>query len=217
MLRLTVFTFVFLGLFETGCGVDLPTAKVAIVGRFTKGPVDVATEVDAAEFNDRFGSELPQNFPAEAQVRQFFRNGGTSLSVVRVDPLATPGGAISGSFDPSHLRGLGALLPRSDLGLLLCPELSDLNQSDFGKCLAGIEILGKDRPLFTLLDPPASTQTIAEMVAWRGQITDGDLAHAATYFPKIEVDPASWSDGSSGELMTMGASGTGVTESCGKC
>lgn len=179
-----------------------------MVGRFHQGPIDLALTVDESDFKRLFGSPDPQNFPAEVQALQFYRNGGDVLSVVRLDPGRPLATSLRGSLVPPRLRGLGALLPLSDLGLLMCPELTTLAAPEMAACLGQIEILGEGRPLFTLLDPPEGVTTSGEMLAWRNSHLANDLAHVAVYFPKLVVDPAAWSGGSSPARMTTGASGT---------
>ncbi|YCM42539.1 hypothetical protein V2O64_14605 [Verrucomicrobiaceae bacterium 227] len=188
--------------------IGLPTSEVAIVGTFHQGPIDLALEVDANDFNRLFRSNTPENYPAEVQALQFFRNGGTTLSVVRIDPRQTLATALRGSLSPPRLRGLGALLPLSNLGLLVCPELTSLSAPEMAECLNQIEILGEDRPLFTLLDPPPSVTTASDMITWQGTHLPASRPHAAVYFPKLQIDPATWSGGTSMELLTTGASGT---------
>jgi hypothetical protein len=199
------------GLFCLGLKVSamgLPTSEVALVGRFVQGPVNLPLEVDATEFRAQFGSSAPEDFPAEEQALQFFRNGGDALFVVRIDPQKPLGEGLKGSLDLPRLGGLGALLPLSDLGLLLCPELTSLTGPELSDCMDQLEILGEDRPLFTLLDPPPSVSTAAEMLSWRISQLPGDFVNAAVYYPKLQVDPATWTGGFSAERLTIGASGT---------
>ncbi len=186
----------------------LPTAVTAIVGNFARGPVDFAVEADAGKFVALFGSATPGAFPAEAQARQFFRNGGGSVFVVRVDPARPLAEALAGTMQPPALRGLGALLPLSDLGLLVCPELTGLTDAGRDACLLVIAALGETRPLFTILDPPPGVVTSSGMVAWRQAHLPDDFAQGALYFPNVTVDPAKWSGGSSAERISIGASGT---------
>ena len=188
--------------------IGLPTSEVALVGRFAEGPVDLALRVDATEFDHHFRSDTPANYPAEIQALQFFRNGGDALTVVRIDPRGSLASSLKGSLNLPHLRGLGALFPLSNLGLLICPELTNLTGPGLADCLNQIEILGEDRPLFTIVDPPPSVTTAAGMLTWRNDHLGTDLSHAAVYFPKLQVDPATWSGGSSMERWAAGTSGT---------
>lgn len=188
--------------------VGLPTAETAVVGSFAKGPIDVAVTVNAAEFGALFGADDPTAFPAEIQARQFFRNGGGNLSVVRADPAKPLEQALPGNLTPPNLTGLGALLPLSNLGTLVCPEMTTLSGPAMALCLDRIEALGADAPLFTVLDPPPSVTTAAQMVAWRQANLTTGLAHVAVYFPRLSVDPATWSGGSSAVRIITGASGT---------
>ena len=188
--------------------IGLPTSEVALVGRFSKGPVDLALNVDVVAFNQHFRSNTPSNYPAEVQALQFFRNGGDALTVVRIDPHGSLASSLKGSLTLPNLRGLGALLPLSNMGLLICPELTSLTGPGLADCLNQIELLGEERPLFTLLDPPPSVTTAAGMLTWRNDHLATDLSHAAVYFPKLQVDPATWSGGTSMERWTTGASGT---------
>lgn len=186
----------------------LPTAETAVVGRFAKGPADVAVTVNAAEFDSLFAADNPAAWPAEVQARQFFRNGGASLAVVRVDPARPLAQALPGSLTLPGLTGLGALLPLSNLGILVCPEMTTLTGPALELCLARIDALGAGAPLFTVLDPPPAVASAAQMVAWRQANLPTDLAHVALYFPRLSVDPAQWSGGNSALRVTTGASGT---------
>lgn len=186
----------------------LPTSQVAVVGSFAQGPVGVPVEVDAARFGALFGSATPHAFAAEAQARQFFRNGGGVLHVVRVDPGRPLDEAVPGSLDPARLSGLGALLPLSELGLVLCPELTTLPDAARQAGLAILESLAATRPLFVLLDPPPGLTTPAQAIAWRETALPDTLSFAALYYPYLSVDPAAWSGGSSATRVLLGASGT---------
>lgn len=206
MHSISIIIFLFLAACAGATG--LPTSVTAIVGNFARGPVDFAVEVDVAKFGSMFGSSDAGAFPAESQARQFFRNGGGTAFIVRIDPDRPLGEALAGSPSPPRLRGLGALLPLSDLGLLVCPELTALPDPQLNQCLLTLAELGKTRPLFTLLDPPPGVATVAEMVAWRQSHLPTDLANAAIHFPTLSVDPATWSGGSSAVRINIGASGT---------
>lgn len=189
-------------------GASLPTAEVAVVGSFARGPVDVAVEVNPTTFDTLFGSSQVGLHPAESQVRQFFRNGGSSLAVVRIDSGKSLLAGLTGSLDPAQPAGLGALLPLSDLGLLVCPEITDLTPSGISSCLDVVATLGAGRPLFTLLDPPPGLTTAAAMVTWRQDNLTTDLSHVAIHFPALSVDPAAWSGRTSTARITVGTSGT---------
>ena len=47
----------------------LPTSDTALVGRFVRGPMNLALRVSAAEFDATFGSGAAASWPAEAQAR----------------------------------------------------------------------------------------------------------------------------------------------------
>ena len=199
---------VFLLIMIRAMGMGLPTSDVAVVGSFSKGPVDVAVDVDALTFGTLFGSARPGLHPAESQARQFFRNGGSRITVVRIDSGKPLVDALTGSLDPAHPAGLGALLPMSDLGILICPEITELDAPGISSCLDVVAELGTTRPLFTLLDPPAGITTAAAMVTWRQTNLPAGLSHAAIHFPALSVDPSTWSGGTSATRITMGTSGT---------
>lgn len=188
--------------------IGLPTSEVAVVGTFGRGPVNTPLNVDAAGFDSLFGSATPASFPAEAQVLQFFRNGGINLDVIRIAPNQPLATALIGSDGPPQLAGLGALLPLSDLGLVVCPELTTLPDPDLNAGLAMLESLAATRPLFLLLDPPPGLASVADAITWRQAHLPDNLARAALYFPYLSVDPAAWSDGSSGSRIELGASGS---------
>jgi hypothetical protein len=105
--------------------IPLPTVEAAMVGRFSRGPLQGPVAVGSEEFVAMFGSAHPGDWPAEVQARQFFANGGARLHVVRVDPSGPLETALTG--DSEAMTGLGALVLVRDLRLVLIPELSRLS------------------------------------------------------------------------------------------
>ncbi len=95
---------------------SLPTAQAALVGRVVNGPLDLLLAVSLSGFQQNFGSTNAANIPAEVQAREFFANGGTTLSSSAFATAAR-----------CSIRSLNALAPVNDLRVLLVPELSLLS------------------------------------------------------------------------------------------
>ncbi|MCC5808216.1 MAG: hypothetical protein JJU00_17955 [Opitutales bacterium] len=206
-MRIQLLYFLFAVVPGVLCALDLPTAEVALVGRFAAGPAEAPTRVDAAGFGEVFGSEAPADWPAEAQARQFFRNGGEFLTVVRIDPHRTLAEALAGAFPPAAPRGLGWMELLPDIGLLVVPELTKQPEAVRDAALERLRDLAAHRHFTLVLEPPEAVDSVAAALVWRETLPEG-MDFAAVYYPRLRVDAAAWSGGSSGVLTTVGASGS---------
>jgi hypothetical protein len=185
----------------------LPAHEVALVGRFGRGPVEQPVQVDATRFAALFGSADPAAWPAEMQARQYFRNGGGSLEIVRIDPALPLADALAGRFQADSPRGAGWVHPFSDLGILLIPELAALAPARRDPILEALRPLADARHFMLLLDPPAGVTDTAGALAWSAGLPQ-DLDFAAALYPRVLVDPASFSGGSSALRISIGGSGS---------
>lgn len=185
----------------------LATDQVALIGRFGRGPVEQPEKVNAAGFAALFASANPAAWPAEMQARQFFRNGGTSLEIVRIDPSRGLADALAGNFQAPALRGTGWVLPFSDLGILLIPELAELDASRRNPILEALRPLAETRHFIVLLDPPPTITTTAGAIAWAESLPQ-DLDFACALYPRVAIDPAAYSNSTSSERVMIGPSGS---------
>lgn len=168
-----------------GAVLELPTAQAALLGRFERGPVDVAITVGEAEFSATYASATLETWPAEIQARTFFANGGAALRVVRVAPTGTLAEALTGRA--TDLSGLHALTPDSDLSLLVAPELSLVAPGDFASALASFGQFLTPRRILLLLDPPPGLATPAAAGSWVDNSIPTGAAFCATYYPYLQV------------------------------
>ena len=176
----------------------LPTSDTALVGRFVRGPMNLALRVSAAEFDATFGSGAAASWPAEAQARQFFANGGSSLEVVRIPDSLPLAEALTGQSE--DLSGLQALTPVSNGRLLLAPELSLLPDDQFGATFASFRAFCEPRGIFFLLDPPPDLPAAKDVVGWVELLVPIDASFCALYFPYLRITL-------DGVLTTLPASG----------
>ena len=165
--------------------VGLPTAETALLGRFAQGPIDLPVRVGPAEFASTFASGNPSAWPAEAQAREFFANGGTELIVVRVTDAGSLAAALTGNA--LTLAGLHALEPLSNLRLLIAPEISLLTAVEFTDTFAAFRAYLEPRRIFFILDPPPGLATAGAMVAWADASLPSDAGFCAVYFPSLQV------------------------------
>lgn len=202
-----IFLLYFLLLVSARAVSPLPTDEVMIVGRFGNGPVDQPVRVNAANFESRFGTADPTAWSAEMQARQYFRNGGTWLEVVRVDPARPLASALRGSFLPPRLSGAGWVLPFSDLGILLIPEIGELAAAERDGLLESLRPLADSRHFILLMDPPASVVTPSQASAWAAGLPQ-DLDFAALLYPHVMVDPGLLVGTPGRPEVAIGASGS---------
>jgi len=163
----------------------LPTVETAIVGRFSRGPLQVPVTVGREEFVATFGSAHPAGWPAEVQALQYFANGGTRLHVVRVDasgPLET---ALTG--DVEAMTGVAALVLVRDLRLVLIPELSRLGDDAFATTFARCREFFEPHRIFLLIDPPRGLPGAAAAAAWVDASVPADAGFCAVYYPYLQV------------------------------
>lgn len=185
----------------------LSTSQVVIVGTFAKGPVGVPVSVSRTAVTTPFDSGNAVLWPAEAQMRWFFANGGSSAEIIRLpaaQPLAT---ALRGRFSLPDLQGVGLLTLLSDCGILLMPELSELPLSDVTSILESLRPLAAARHFFVILDPPSTASTPAAITTWASGLPQ-DLDFAQLTWPRLTVDRAQLTGtGIGGTALPIGASG----------
>ncbi len=186
--------------------VQLPTSETAIIGRFAKGPIDTPVRVDSERFGNLFASTIPQNWPAEVQVHQFFRNGGSEIEIIRLDPDLPIPQALAPNENNKKQRGLAWIPILSDLGLLLAPELSELPNAERDSLLEQLREFAESQHFTLILDPPSATNTANAILAWTNDLPDG-LGFAALYYPQILVNPTAIGGGA-GSSFATGASGS---------
>jgi len=165
--------------------IPLPTVETAMVGRFSKGPLQIPVTVGPVEFVATFGSAHPVDWPAEVQARQFFANGGARLHVVRVDPSGPLEAALTG--DSVAMTGVGALVLVRDLRLVLIPELSRLGADPFATAFARCREFIEPNRLFLLIDPPPWLPSAAAAAAWVDANVPADAGFCAVYYPYLQV------------------------------
>ncbi len=165
--------------------IPLPTVETAMVGRFSRGPLQVPVTVGREEFVAMFGSAHPADWPAEVQGRQFFANGGARLHVIRVDasgPLET---ALTGEVQA--VTGVNALALVRDLRLVLIPELSRLRADAFAAAFVRCREFLEPRRIFLLIDPPPGLPSAAAAAAWVDASVPADAGFCAVYYPYLRV------------------------------
>ena len=165
--------------------VALPTAETALLGRFAQGPIDFPVRVGSAEFASRFASGNSSTWPAEVQAREYFANGGTELTIVRVSDTGSLAAALTGNA--LTFTGLHALEPLSNLRLLIAPEISVLSAVEFTDTFAAFRAYLQPRRIFFILDPPPGLSTTNAMVAWADVSLPTDAGFCAVYFPSLQV------------------------------
>ncbi len=185
---------------------ELPTSETAIIGRFATGPIDTPVRVDSQRFDTFFASATPQNWAAEVQVRQFFRNGGSEIEIIRLNPNLPLPQALSPNLSSMKPRGLAWIPILSDLGLLLIPELSELPNHERNPLLEQLRAFAESKHFTLILDPPSTADTVSAITEWRNSLPD-NLGFATLYYPQILVGPAAIGGGS-GSPFSIGASGS---------
>ena len=185
---------------------QLPHSQVAVIGRFAAGPVDVPVTVSSTDAVTPFDSGNAAAWPAETQLRWFFRNGGTAAEVIRLDPGRPLAQALRGSFAPPRLSGTGLVRVLSDLGMLVIPELSEVPAADRDAVLASLKPLAESRHFLLLLDPPSQSTSVSAITAWAGGLP-ADLSFALLSFPRLLIERRDLPGGTSTALLPIGGSG----------
>jgi phage tail sheath protein FI len=190
------------------------TSLTAFVDFFASGPLHKATPVASfAEFTRIFGG-LDARSEASYALQQFFLNGGSQASVVRVSAAHEPTSAewknsegaeaILGGGDEAGgiyaLRGTG-------LNLLCLPAAANLSANNLKRVYeAAIQFCNEERA-FLIVDIPPDVDTTTKAVHWLDAANPDAIMrdkNAAVYFPRLLVpDPLNK------ELpRNVGASGT---------
>lgn len=184
----------------------LPYSQVVIVGRFAAGPVNVPVTVQSTDAVTPFDSGNTAAWPAEVQLRWFFRNGGKAAEVIRIDPQLPLAAALRGSFTPPQLSGLGLVTVLSDMGILIAPELSELTNSDRDAALNALRPLAEARHFQLLLDTPSKSTSITAITTWAAGLPQ-DLSFALLSFPRLLIDPREIPGGTGTTLLPIDGSG----------
>lgn len=185
---------------------QLPYSRVVVVGRFAAGPVNVPVTVNRTDAATPFDSGHAASWPAEAQLRWFFRNGGNLAEVIRVDPLLPPAQALRGSFTAPGLSGMGLVTVLSDMGILVAPELSELNTADRDAALAALRPLAEARHFVLVMDPPSTSNSVTAITDWAAGLPQ-DLSFAMLSFPRLLINPQDLPGGTGTSLLPIGGSG----------
>lgn len=162
-----------------------PTGVTAFVGRFERGPYDVAVELtDPADAIAQFGPPLPDGDTAVA-IAHFFANGGRRAYAVRVrsDAPLDPAAVVGSAADATGLQALGAA---PDVDLVCLPDVRYLGEEAAGELARAAEAWCEERRAFLLVDAPEGVdghQALLDWLAIRG------LRHrnAALYVPRVVV------------------------------
>lgn len=174
--------------------------EVAIVGRFGKGPVNAPVRVSAAEFESAFGTATPSSWIAEFQARRFFAQGGARLQVIRVQPDGALRDAIMGNA--SAMTGVHALPLVRDLGIVLCPEITQLPAAQIQPTLSAWNTHLSQRRATLILDPPSGMLTAQAMIQWKNQNVPSGSSRLSIYYPYLvkSIDGVSTTYGASGTM-----------------
>lgn len=177
-----------------------PTGVAAFVGRFERGPCDVAVELtDPAEAVAQFGPPLPHGDAAVA-IAHFFANGGHRAYAVRVgsdaplDPAVVVGSAADGT-------GLHALAAAPDVDLVCLPDVRHLGEETAGELVRTAQAWCEERRAFLLVDAPEGVDGHQALLDW---LTIHGLRHrnGALYVPRVVV-----ADGPTGGTRAVAPSG----------
>ena len=189
----------------------LPVSQVVIMGQFSQGPVEVPVAVSASSPGTPFDSGNPAAWPAEAQMRLYFANGGTSAEIIRLDPLVSLATSLRGRFATATatftFSGSGLLTLLTDCGFLVIPQLSDLPAADFNAVMENLRPLAASRHFLLILDPPSSATSVSAITSWAAALPQ-DLDFVQLTFPRLLVERSLLLPGSpDGPQIPLGGSG----------
>lgn len=171
-----------------------PAGVAAIVGAFSRGPIDRATRIgSAAELAAIFG-DAGADTEATLAAHQFFANGGRTAWIVRTRSAARRRGAPSRADDivgrADAGTGLHALPDAADL--LLTPDTARMSAAE-AKLVATAAIdQAVRRRMFHIHDIPHGDQirnTPRAAAAWLRSNPALRHANAATYLPRLLIQP----------------------------
>ncbi|MEA2203955.1 MAG: uncharacterized protein QOE77_731 [Blastocatellia bacterium] len=176
------------------------TSQTAFVDFFASGPLHKATPVASfAGFTQIFGG-LDTRSEASYAVHQFFLNGGSQASVVRVAAAHDPASAewnnsegaeaILGGGDGSGgiyaLRGTG-------FNVLCLPAAANLSAPGLKMVYDAAARFCNEERAFLIVDVPPEVDTITKAVHWLDAANPDAITrdkNAAVYFPRLLVaDP----------------------------
>lgn len=165
--------------------IALPASETALLGRFARGPMNLPLRVGAGEFEATFSSGNAAAWPAEAQARQYFANGGAGLHVVRIADTGSLAAALTGGAE--DLSGIFALEPLSNLRLLIAPELSLLASADLANSFETFRAFLQTRRIFLILDPPPGLASVNDVASWVDASVPADASFCSLYYPYLKV------------------------------
>jgi phage tail sheath protein FI len=176
------------------------TSLTAFVDFFACGPLHKATPVASfAEFTQIFGG-LDARSEASYAVQQFFLNGGSQASVVRVSAAHEPSSA-----EWKNSEGAEAILGRGEessgiyalrgtgFNLLCLPAAAGLSANSLKMVYdAAMQFCNEERA-FLIVDIPPDVDTTAKAVHWLDAANPEAITrdkNAAVYFPRLLIpDP----------------------------
>lgn len=163
------------------------TSVTAFIGSALRGPTGLPGSVNSfADFERLYGGLWAQSTLGYA-VQQFFLNGGSQASIVRVE-----GDGAGGITDADIIANL-AVLDQADLFNLLCIPPLKRHGGDVGKATWDAAIAyAKSRRAFVIVDPAERWTTVDDVLDTATGITSVVTAadNAAIYFPRILIsDP----------------------------
>ncbi len=156
--------------------------QVVFIGTFKEGPTDKPVRITSyKEFLTKFGP-LDNEYETALQVRQYFLNGGTPLTIVR----AVGGATLE---QPANLlTALHTLDNAGGLFLLVIPQITSVILPAVRDSLyASVLEFALNTQSFFVMDPPAEIKTLESMATWREQFPKNNLNQGAIFFPSVLV------------------------------
>jgi uncharacterized protein len=161
------------------------TSITAFIGSALRGPTELPGSVNSfADFERLYGGLWAQSTLGYA-VQQFFLNGGSQASIVRVE-----GDGNGGITDADIIASL-PILEKVDLFNLLCIPPLKRHGGDLGKTTWGAAIAyARSRRAFVIVDPPERWATADDVLDTATGVTSVVTAadNVAIYFPRILVN-----------------------------
>jgi phage tail sheath protein FI len=171
------------------------TSQTAFVDFFASGPLHKATPVASfAEFAQIFGG-LDARSEASYAVQQFFLNGGSEASVVRVSAAHEPTSA-----EWKNSEGAEAILGRGDksggiyalrgtgFNLLCLPAAANLSANSLKMVYDAAAQFCNEERAFLIVDIPPDVDTTTKVIHWLDRANPDAITrdqNAAVYFPRL--------------------------------
>lgn len=170
----------------------IASAVTAFVGATPSGPVEPRLVTSMSSFAATFGG-LSADLHLGYSVRDFFRHGGTTAVIVRVDPnLEVTDGIVAGLHSLGTREVIGEQLT-DPVGLVVVPPIGvdadgttwvDPDPRAIDEAIATAARIGA----VAILDPPATWASPGDALS--GVRRGGQYADAVQYFPRVVVpDP----------------------------